>query len=117
MSGPSPMNDADFDAHAEEYDAMLAKAIAASGEAAEYFAEYKVRDLASMWTRSCGGQASPARNLDFGAGVGGAVPFSSVIYPAPRSPVRMRQPAAWRSAGDGSPGASRSCIARTGRCV
>lgn len=75
MSDSNPLTDAAFDAYAEEYGVMLAKAIATSGETAEYFAEYKVRDLASMWRRSSGGRASPPRILDFGAGVGGAIPF------------------------------------------
>ena len=75
MSDLHPANDAEFDAHAEEYGAMLATAIAASGETAGYFADYKIRDLASTWMQHCGSRVPQPRVLDFGAGVGGAIPF------------------------------------------
>lgn len=81
MSDSSPTSDAEFDAHADEYAVMLSKAIATSGETAEYFAEYKVRDLASTWMRYCGGRVSQPRILDFGAGVGGAIPFFERYLP------------------------------------
>jgi ubiquinone/menaquinone biosynthesis C-methylase UbiE len=75
MSDSLPANDAEFDAYAEEYGAMLATAIAASGETAGYFADYKIRDLARTWMQHCGSRVSQPRVLDFGAGVGGAIPF------------------------------------------
>jgi len=75
MNSFLPADDAEFDAYAEEYGAMLATAVAASGETAEYFADYKIRDLAMTWMKHCGGRVPHPCVLDFGAGVGGAIPF------------------------------------------
>ena len=42
------MNRAEFDPFADEYQAMHRSNISASGEGPEYFAEYKMRDLAAV---------------------------------------------------------------------
>jgi ubiquinone/menaquinone biosynthesis C-methylase UbiE len=81
MSESHPAHDAEFDAHAEDYNDILATAITASGESAEYFADYKVRDLATTWIRHRGGRGPQPRVLDFGAGVGGAIPFFERYLP------------------------------------
>jgi SAM-dependent methyltransferase len=72
------MKEAEFDAYAERYEALHAASIAITGEGPEYFAEYKIRDIARSVARGAapsGGAAEALRICDFGAGVGGSVPF------------------------------------------
>ncbi len=75
------MDEAEFDTFADEYDAMHTASIAVSGEGPDFFAEYKVRDIA----REYGGDSGPAntapRVLDFGSGNGGSVPFVRKHFP------------------------------------
>ena len=40
------MKEAEFDEYAERYEALHAASIAITGEGPEYFAEYKIRDIA-----------------------------------------------------------------------
>ncbi len=66
------MKKTEFDKFADEYTLLHARNIRISGEGPEYFAEYKVRDLAAFLDRS----RRPAGSvLDFGAGVGASVPW------------------------------------------
>ena len=66
------MDEAEFDKFADEYRDLHAANIKLSGESPEYFAEYKVADIAAELERD----GSVARTaLDFGAGVGYSVPF------------------------------------------
>lgn len=68
------MDRAEFDKFAAEYRAMHARNIRITGESPEYFAEYKIKDLA----RELGPRATaetPLRILDFGAGIGNSVPY------------------------------------------
>jgi SAM-dependent methyltransferase len=66
------MDEVEFDKFAEEYRDMHAANIRLSGEDPEYFAEYKVVDIAAELAR----EGAVARSaLDFGAGVGYSVPF------------------------------------------
>ncbi|HEY0294148.1 MAG TPA: class I SAM-dependent methyltransferase [Bordetella sp.] len=67
------MNKAEFDSFADEYRAMHAKNIAASGEGPDYFAEYKIKDIAQELIRRPEKQSE--RILDFGAGVGNSIPW------------------------------------------
>jgi ubiquinone/menaquinone biosynthesis C-methylase UbiE len=67
------MDEAEFDKFAAEYRNLHAANIRLSGEAPEYFIEYKVRDIAAELGRAR--HAPAARVLDFGAGVGYSVPF------------------------------------------
>jgi SAM-dependent methyltransferase len=60
-------DDALFDHHAHDYDATVQRAIGASGESVEYFAELKVRLMA----RALSGR-TPRAILDFGCGIGNA---------------------------------------------
>jgi SAM-dependent methyltransferase len=71
------MNRAEFDRFADEYEAQHGRNIRASGESPEFFARYKVQDVA----RVCARQA-PATILDFGAGVGASLPHWLEAFPA-----------------------------------
>ena len=74
------MERAEFDKFADEYEALHRANLAASGEAPEYFAEYKVRDLERLLrARHPGGAA--LRLLDFGAGIGASIPFLRKYLP------------------------------------
>jgi ubiquinone/menaquinone biosynthesis C-methylase UbiE len=75
------MDEAEFDKFADEYRAMHAANIRLSGEDPEYFAEYKVADIAAELGRA-GIVARKA--LDFGAGVGYSVPFFARHLPEAR---------------------------------
>jgi ubiquinone/menaquinone biosynthesis C-methylase UbiE len=66
------MEEVEFDKFADEYRSLHAANIRLSGEDPEYFAEYKVVDIAAELARA-GVVAHKA--LDFGAGVGYSVPF------------------------------------------
>lgn len=79
------MHEREFDRYAEEYSALHAASIAGSGEGPDFFAEYKIRDIA----RECGQLAakSPAGGppslaiCDFGAGIGESVPWVRRYFP------------------------------------
>ena len=75
------MDEAEFDKFADEYRNLHAANITLSGEDPEYFAEYKVIDIAKEFGR----EHSIARTaLDFGAGVGYSVPFFARHMPDTR---------------------------------
>ena len=75
------MDEVEFDKFADEYRDLHAANIKLSGEDPEYFAEYKVVDIATELAR----EHSVARTaLDFGAGVGYSVPFFARHLPAAR---------------------------------
>lgn len=63
---------AEFDLLADEYHEQHKANVAITGEAPEYFAEYKIADLA-MLVRSRG--LAAGRILDFGSGIGNSLPF------------------------------------------
>jgi ubiquinone/menaquinone biosynthesis C-methylase UbiE len=75
------MDEAEFDKFADEYRDLHAANIRLSGEGPEYFAEYKVVDIAKELARD---NAVARRALDFGAGVGYSVPFFTRHLPAAR---------------------------------
>ncbi len=75
------MNEAEFDKFADEYHAALSAGIALSGEAPEYFSEYKVADIASHWRRRAQPSVDPVQLLDFGAGIGNSVPYVRKYFP------------------------------------
>jgi ubiquinone/menaquinone biosynthesis C-methylase UbiE len=67
----------EFDKFADEYTAIHARNIRASGETPEFFAEYKIRDMAA----ALAGQGKPAAILDFGGGIGASVPSLRRYFP------------------------------------
>jgi SAM-dependent methyltransferase len=73
------MHEAEFDQFADEYRQFHRQNIRVSGEEPEFFYEYKVKDTAALVA------ASPLRSslriLDFGAGVGNAVPYFHQYLP------------------------------------
>jgi SAM-dependent methyltransferase len=74
------MNEAEFDSFAEEYRRLHRENIKASGEAPEFFAEYKVADIAREVVQ--GSIPVPSRILDFGAGIGLSVPYFRRYFPS-----------------------------------
>jgi SAM-dependent methyltransferase len=77
------MDRSEFDRFADEYRSLHQANIALSGEAPEYFAEYKIKDLKSLVSREVPLEEG-GNFLDFGAGVGGSVPFFCQHLPAAR---------------------------------
>ncbi|MDQ0561943.1 SAM-dependent methyltransferase [Rhizobium mesoamericanum] len=69
---------AEFDALADEYRIVHQENIAITGEAPEYFSEYKIADLAS-WISKHG--IASARILDFGSGIGNSLPYFRKYFP------------------------------------
>ena len=82
------MDEAEFDKFAVEYRTMHAANMKLSGEDPEYFAEYKIVDIASETARLAPGVSHP-RVLDFGAGVGYSVPFFARHLPGARVTCSM----------------------------
>ena len=74
------MDKAEFDKFADEYRAIHVTNIAISGETPDYFAEYKVRDVAQLFEQAEFAPSVP-RILDFGAGIGTSVPFFRKYFP------------------------------------
>ncbi|WP_026295619.1 class I SAM-dependent methyltransferase [Aromatoleum toluclasticum] len=70
------MERVEFDRFADEYEQQHAENIRVSGESPEYFARYKVQDVARVL-----GAQGPGRILDFGAGVGASVPHWRDAFP------------------------------------
>lgn len=69
------MEEAEFDKVADEYEALHRASIAVSGEEPDFFAEYKIRDIAREYARLAGPPSGSAKVLDFGSGNGASVPF------------------------------------------
>lgn len=70
------MERAEFDRCADEYEQQHADNIRLSGEDPAYFARYKIGDVARSFAAR-----PPARILDFGAGIGGSVPYWREFFP------------------------------------
>lgn len=77
------MDRAEFDRFADEYRAMHAANISASGEQPEFFAEYKVKDVAASFARGHIDHLV-VRILDFGAGIANSVPYWRRYFPDAR---------------------------------
>ena len=69
---PNKKIDREFDHLADDYQALLKQAITLSGDEPDYFAEYKVADLAQFLRSQL---FSPKSVLDFGSGIGNSIPF------------------------------------------
>ncbi|RVA08871.1 class I SAM-dependent methyltransferase, partial [Mesorhizobium sp. M7A.F.Ca.US.002.01.1.1] len=64
------MLEAEFDQFAREYQEQHAASIRLSGENPDFFARYKIDDVAATLRRA---GVKPRRILDFGAGVGNSL--------------------------------------------
>jgi ubiquinone/menaquinone biosynthesis C-methylase UbiE len=71
--------DAEFDRFAQEYQEQHAASIRLSGETPDFFAKYKVIDVAKTLDRAGG---KPRRILDFGGGVGNSLGHMRAAFPA-----------------------------------
>lgn len=70
----SALPESEFDRFAAEYRDQLAANISASGESPEFFAEYKIADIAALLKER--GLLNPGMKvLDFGAGIGNSIPY------------------------------------------
>jgi SAM-dependent methyltransferase len=69
------MDEAEFDKFADEYEALHRASIAVSGEDPDFFAEYKIRDIARDVARHADPLSASPSVLDFGSGNGSSVPF------------------------------------------
>lgn len=67
------MDEAEFDKFADEYKQRTEDVLGASGEDADFFAEYKVKDTARIIKAY--DLPEDIRILDFGSGIGESVPF------------------------------------------
>lgn len=76
------MKRAEFDKFARQYRQTHEGVLLPSGESSEYFAEYKVRDLA-MLLRGNRRSGLKTRILDFGAGIGSSLPHIFKHIPTP----------------------------------
>ena len=76
------MDVTEFDKFAASYRDMHQRNIAVTGETPDFFAEYKIRDVAGVLARD-GMREDPAI-LDFGCGIGAAIPFVRAILPKAR---------------------------------
>ena len=73
------MNVAEFDKFAEEYLATHKSNLAITGEAPDYFARYKIIEIARRLKAM--GRAAPQRILDFGCGIGNSAPHLREAFP------------------------------------
>jgi SAM-dependent methyltransferase len=85
MSGPERAAQqrmiAEFDALADDYHAQHKANIAISGEEPEYFARYKIEDLAGL----VAARRAPCRDiLDFGSGIGNSIPHFRACFAGSR---------------------------------
>jgi SAM-dependent methyltransferase len=74
------MDKAEFDKFADEYRALHSRNIRVSGESPEFFAEYKVIDTLEVVRKN--GLKENIRIVDFGSGIGNAVPYFAKHFKA-----------------------------------
>jgi ubiquinone/menaquinone biosynthesis C-methylase UbiE len=72
------MNEAEFDRFADRYEVQHRANIAITGETPEFFAAYKLAELARLAAALAPG---PRRILDFGSGIGNSIPFFREHFP------------------------------------
>lgn len=73
MTGLSNQKEnSEFDHLADDYEVLLKRAITLSGDEPDYFAEYKIADLAQYLQSRL---FTPQSILDFGSGIGNSIPF------------------------------------------
>lgn len=73
------MLEAEFDRFADQYQAQHAASIRLSGETPDYFAKYKIDNVADILARRA---EKPLRVLDFGGGVGNSIGHLRSAFPA-----------------------------------
>ncbi len=83
------MLEAEFDKFAGEYEQAHAASIRLSGETPDFFARYKIADVAAELARR---GEKPARILDFGAGVGNSLGPMRAAFP--QSEIVLLDPSA-----------------------
>jgi ubiquinone/menaquinone biosynthesis C-methylase UbiE len=69
---------AEFDQFADNYHDEHAANVAVTGEGPEYFAEYKIADLARLVAKR---RLPSQRILDFGSGIGNSIPYFRKYFP------------------------------------
>jgi len=74
-------NKTEFDKVADQYAAMHEANILISGEVPDYFAEYKIADIARHYICRVPGNLQAPRILDFGSGIGNSIPFVKKYFP------------------------------------
>jgi ubiquinone/menaquinone biosynthesis C-methylase UbiE len=72
------MEKAEFDKVADEYALLHSRNIAMSGESPEFFARYKVQDMADAAERE---GIKVNHILDFGSGIGNSLPYFAEFFP------------------------------------
>jgi SAM-dependent methyltransferase len=73
------LDTAEFDKFAEEYLSTHSKNIACTGEDPEYFSRYKIEEVRRRWNKEK--RREPSAILDFGTGIGNALPFLAKQFP------------------------------------
>lgn len=101
---------AEFDKLAESYRDLHETNVAITGESPEFFAEYKIADLACMAQR----RDSPARDiLDFGSGIGNSIPWFRKYFPQARLSCADVSPRSIEMARERFPGSEHHVLVRT----
>jgi SAM-dependent methyltransferase len=72
------MAKAEFDSYVDTYYEEHKKNVEITGEAPEYFAEYKIADLAHYLSET---RATCSRITDFGSGIGHSIPYFRSYFP------------------------------------
>ncbi len=75
------MAKAEFDSYADTYYEVHEQNIKLTGESPEYFAEYKIADLAQHLSKV---QTAASRITDFGSGIGSSIPYFRKYLPGAR---------------------------------
>src|ERR1700746_3839157 len=75
------MNETEFDKFADEYDLLHAQNVNITGEAPDYFVEYKILDICNQISKTRNSYKN-LRILDFGSGVGSSIPFYRLYFPS-----------------------------------
>jgi ubiquinone/menaquinone biosynthesis C-methylase UbiE len=78
-SSDSSLVQAEFDRLADHYHNQHKENVLITGESPEYFAEYKVADLAEFVQTS---KVPETKILDFGSGIGNSIPYFRKYFPA-----------------------------------
>lgn len=74
------MEVSEFDKFADEYENILKSYIAISGEAPEFFAEYKIKDVFNFLNKAAY-HLNKIKILDFGSGIGSSLPYLKKYFP------------------------------------